>query len=101
MCIIGSYGNSPVVQPKRAWAAVSRSRSVALVIAAGVASVASSAWAASDVDVGGFHDQAIATTQQDLMGGVPAAGSPPGAGPVQMRLDVGPTSALTGFTPRL
>jgi hypothetical protein len=66
-----------------------------------MASVTSSAWAASDVDVGGFHDQAIATTQQDLMGGVPAAGSPPGAGPVQMHLDVGPTSALTGFTPRL
>jgi Gram-negative porin len=80
---------------------VSRSRSAALVIAAGVASVASSAWAASDVDVGGFHDQAIATTQQDLMGGVPAAGSPQAAGPVQMRLDVGPASALTGFTPRL
>jgi hypothetical protein len=80
---------------------VSRSRSAALVIGAGVASVASSAWAASDVDVGGFHDQAIATTQQDLMGGVPAAGSPQAAGPVQMRLDVGPASALTGFTPRL
>jgi Gram-negative porin len=62
---------------------------------------ASSAWAASDVDVGGFHDRATATTQQDLMGAVPAAGSPQGVGPVEMRLDAGPTSALTGFTPRL
>jgi Gram-negative porin len=71
------------------------------VIGAGVALVAGSAWAASEVDVGGFHDQAIATTQQDLMGDVPAARSPQAAGPVQMRMDVGPTSALTGFTPRL
>jgi Gram-negative porin len=71
------------------------------VIAAGATLVASSAWAASDVDVGGFHDQALATTQQDLMGDVPAGGSPQGAGPVEMRLDAGPTSALTGFTPRL
>ena len=59
------------------------------------------AQAASEVDVGGFHDRAIATTQQDLMGDVPAAGSPQATGPVQMRMDVGPTSALTGFTPRL
>jgi hypothetical protein len=62
---------------------------------------AASAHAASEVDVGGFHDRAIATTQQDLMGGVSAAGSPQATGPVQMRMDVGPTSALTGFTPRL
>jgi hypothetical protein len=81
-------------------AAVNRSRSAAIVIGAGVALTASSAWAASEVDVGGFHDQALATTQQDLMGG-PAVDSPEGIGPVQMRLDVGPASALTGFTPRL
>jgi hypothetical protein len=72
-----------------------------MVVGAGVALAASSAWAASEVDVGGFHDQAIATTQQDLMGAGPAADSPGGIGPVQMRLDVGPASALTGFTPRL
>jgi hypothetical protein len=66
-----------------------------------MALVATSAQAASEVDVGGFHDRAIATTQQDLMGDVPAAGSPQATGPVQMRVDVGPTSALTGFTPRL
>lgn len=70
-------------------------------IGAGVALAASSAWAASEVDVGGFHDQAIATTQQDLMGNAPAGGSPAAAAPVQMRMEVGPTSALTGFTPRL
>jgi Gram-negative porin len=66
-----------------------------------MALAAASAQAASEVDVGGFHDQAIATTQQDLMGDVPAVGSPQATGPVQMRVDVGPTSALTGFTPRL
>ena len=82
-------------------AAVTRSRSAAIVIGAGVALTASGAWAASEVDVGGFHDQAIATTQQDLVSGGPAVDSPEGIGPVQMRLDVGPTSALTGFTPRL
>ena len=82
-------------------AAVRRNRSAAIVIGAGVALAAASAQAASEVDVGGFHDRAIATTQQDLMGDVPAAGSPQAAGPVQMRMDVGPTSALTGFTPRL
>jgi porin-like protein len=82
-------------------AAVNRSRSAAIVIGAGAALTASSAWAASEVDVGGFHDQAIATTQQDLMGDVSAPGSPQAGGPVQMRLDVGPSSALTGFTPRL
>jgi hypothetical protein len=81
-------------------AAVIRS-SAAIVIGACVALAAINARAASEVDVGGFHDQAIATTQQDLMGDVPAAGSPPAAGPVQMRMDVAPTSALTGFTPRL
>jgi Gram-negative porin len=82
-------------------AAVNRSRSAAIVIGAGVALTASSAWAASEVDVGGFHDQALATTQQDLMGVGPAAGSPTAAGPVQLRVEDGPTSALTGFTPRL
>jgi hypothetical protein len=56
----------------------------------------SHAHAASEVDVGGFHDQAIATTQQDLLGGAPEP-----AGAVEMRLDAGPTSALTAFTPRL
>jgi hypothetical protein len=66
-----------------------------------MALVATSAHAASEVDVGGFHDRAIATTQQDLVGAAPAAASPETTGPVQMRVDVGPTSALTGFTPRL
>ena len=55
--------------------------------------------AASEVDVGGFHDQAIATTQQDLLGATPAPAD--AGGRVQMRLDAGPASALTDFTPRL
>ena len=40
----------------------------AIVIGVGMALAATTARAASDVDVGGFHDQAIATTQQDLLG---------------------------------
>ena len=52
-----------------------------------------------DVAVGGFHEQALATTRQDLAGAGPAT---PGAeGRVQMRLDGGAGSALTAFTPRL
>jgi hypothetical protein len=64
-----------------------------------VALVAPGAQAASEVDVGGFHDRALATTPQDLLGAAPAASEP--GGPVQMRLEAGPTSALTAFTPRL
>ena len=57
------------------------------------------AHAASEVDVGGFHDRAIATTQQDLLGGGPAPAE--SAAPVEMRLEAAPTTALTAFTPRL
>jgi hypothetical protein len=80
-------------------AAVTRSLGAAIAVGALVALPGTDARAASEVDVGGFHDQAIATTQQDLLGEAPAA--PESTGPVQMRLDAGPTSALTAFTPRL
>jgi hypothetical protein len=76
-----------------------RSLGAAVAVGAVVALVAANAHAASEVDVGGFHDRALATTQQDLLGAAPAAPEP--AGPVQMRLDPGPSSALTAFTPRL
>jgi hypothetical protein len=59
----------------------------------------SGARAGSDVDVGGFHERALATTQQELAGPAPAA--PAEEGQVQMRLEAGPGSALTAFTPRL
>ena len=90
MCIIRNTCICLWSAAKRAMPAVRRS--AAIVIGAGVAQPARQA--ASEVDVGGFHDRAIATTQQDLMGDVPAW-SPQAAGPVQMRMDVGPTSALT------
>jgi hypothetical protein len=56
--------------------------------------------AGSEVDVGGFHDQALETTQQDLLGrgSSPAAGLAAG---VQVRTAPTPSSALTAFTPRL
>ena len=80
-------------------AAVTRSSGAALAVGALVALAGTDARAASEVDVGGFHDQAIATTQQDLLGATPAPAD--AGGRVQMRLDAGPASALTDFTPRL
>lgn len=78
---------------------MSRSPGAAVAVGALVALAAIDARAASEVNVGGFHDRAIATTRQDLLGEAPAPPDP--TGPVQMRLDAGPTSALTAFTPRL
>jgi hypothetical protein len=82
-------------------AAMSRSPGAALVVGALLALAATDARAASEVDVGGFHDRAIATTQQDLLGAAPAPATSDAGGRVQMRLETGPTSALTAFTPRL
>jgi hypothetical protein len=64
-----------------------------------MALAASGARAASEVDVGGFHDRALASAQEDLASGAPATAAEEGR--VQMRLDAGPGSALTAFTPRL
>jgi hypothetical protein len=72
---------------------------VALAVGALVALGGTGARAASEVDVGGFHDRAIAATQQDLLGEAPATSDV--GGRVQMRLDTGAASALTAFTPRL
>jgi hypothetical protein len=80
-------------------ASVSRSSGVVIAVGALVAFAGTEARAASEVDVGGFHDQAIATTQQDLLGAAPVTSEADGR--VQMRLDAGPGSALTAFTPRL
>ena len=78
---------------------MSRSPGAAIVVGALVALAATDVRAASEVDVGGFHDRALATTRQDLLGTAPATSDADGR--VQMRLDTGPTSALTAFTPRL
>jgi hypothetical protein len=75
------------------------SRGAAITVGALMALAAGGARAASDVDVGGFHEQALATTRQDLLGTGP--GTAGAEGRVQMRLDAGPGSALTAFTPRL
>jgi Gram-negative porin len=79
-------------------AAVTRSAGAAFAVGALVALTGNHAHAASDVDVGGFHDRAIATTQQHLLGGGPAPAE--SAGPVEMRLEAAPSTALTAFTPR-
>ena len=60
-----------------------------------MALVGTGARAASDVDVGGFHDRALATTRQDLVGAAPATAAEEGR--VQMRVDGGSGSALTAF----
>ncbi len=78
---------------------VRSSRGAAITVGALMALAAGGARAASDVDVGGFHERALATTRQDLLGTAPDGA--PGEGRVQMRLDAGPGSALTAFTPRL
>jgi hypothetical protein len=80
-------------------ASVTRSPGVAIAVGALLVLAGTDARAASEVDVGGFHDRAIASTQQELLGVAPASPGP--AGPVEMRLEAGPTSALTAFTPRL
>jgi hypothetical protein len=73
------------------------SRGVAIVVGAIAALAASDVRAASEVEVGGFHERALATTQQDLLRPAPAEAG----GRVQMRLDAAPSSPLTAFTPRL
>ena len=81
--------------------AVARSLGAVIAVGALVALPGTDARAASEVDVGGFHDQAIATTQQDLLGEASAPATSDEDGRVQMRLNAGPSSALTAFTPRL
>jgi hypothetical protein len=78
---------------------VRSSQGVAIAAGALMALAGTGARAASDVAVGGFHEQALATTRQDLAGAGPA--TPAEEGRVQMRLDAGAGSALTAFTPRL
>ena len=60
--------------------------------------MATGARADSDVGVGGFQGQGIVTGQHELMG---AGTTPPAIGPLQIRTNDQPGSALTGFTPRL
>jgi hypothetical protein len=82
-------------------ASVTRSPGVAIAVGALLALAGTDARAASEVDVGGFHDQALATTRQDLLREEPAPATLDAGGRMQLRLDAGPGSALTAFTPRL
>jgi hypothetical protein len=53
--------------------------------------------AASEVDVGGYHDQAFEAAQRNLL----ARGPEVVDSQFQIRIESGPSSALTAFTPRL
>jgi hypothetical protein len=76
------------------WQAVRTGGAVAI---AGLALVASSASvrAASDVGIGGYHDQALLAAQRSLL-----ARSPEAMARFQISIGSGPSSALTAFTPR-
>jgi hypothetical protein len=65
------------------------------------AGLALAAWgapvrAASDVSVGGYHDQALQAAQRSLLGPAPEIMD----GRFQISIGSGPSSALTAFTPR-
>jgi Gram-negative porin len=53
--------------------------------------------AASDVNVGGYHDIALRAAQRNLLAGAPEATD---AVPLQITIGSGPSSAVTAFTPR-
>jgi hypothetical protein len=53
--------------------------------------------AASEVDVGGYHDQAFKAAQVDLLARNAEVADPH----FQIKIESGPSSALTAFTPRL
>jgi hypothetical protein len=80
---------------------VSRSRGTAVAVGVVVGLAGTAVQAASEVDVGGFHDRVMETTQRDLLNPIaPSAASPFGT-QLQVRTGPEPSSALTGFTPRL
>jgi Gram-negative porin len=79
---------------------VSRSRGAAVAVGVVASLAGTGVQAASEVDVGGFHDRVMETTQRDLLD--PISPSAPGSGTqLQVRTGSEPSSALTGFTPRL
>jgi Gram-negative porin len=80
---------------------VLRSRGVAVAAGVVVSLAGTAVQAASDVDVGGFHDRVLQTTQQDLLGASPTPTMPDLGAQLQVRTKPAPSSALTGFTPRL
>jgi Gram-negative porin len=53
--------------------------------------------AASEVDVGGYHEQAFEAAQRNLLARGPEVADPH----FQIKIESGPSSALTAFTPRL
>jgi hypothetical protein len=68
----------------------------AIVIAGLVLSWSGPVLAASEVDVGGYHDQAFAAAQRNLLARSPEVADPH----FQIKIESGPSSALTAFTPR-
>jgi hypothetical protein len=62
--------------------------------------VIGSAEAASDVDVGGYHEHALRAAQDSLLGGSGAAAGLGELGGLTISVDDAPHSALTSFTPR-
>ena len=80
---------------------ISRNRGVAVAAGVVLSLAGTSVQAASEVDVGGFHDRVLRTTQQDLLGAPATPTMPDLSGQLQVRTKPTPSSALTGFTPRL
>jgi Gram-negative porin len=80
---------------------VSGSRGVAVVVGLVASLAGTGVQAASEVDLGGFHDQTLEVSPEGLLG--------PGSSPatdllgarVEVRTAPAPASALTAFTPRL
>jgi hypothetical protein len=56
--------------------------------------------AASEVDVGGFHQQIIETARQDLLTAAPSSPAANLGTQLEVRSNPAPGSALTAFTPR-
>jgi hypothetical protein len=94
----GSFVNLPAGDDKQVLM-VSWSRGAAVAAGVVMTLAGTGARAASEVDVGGFHDQVAQSAQQDLLG---APATPSGFGAqLQVRTSPTPSSALTAFTPRL
>lgn len=68
-------------------------------VGAAAALMASPAYAASEVDAGGYLNDALRAAQADLVGGA-VAGERVGIGGIRINVEAGESSAVTGFTPR-
>lgn len=62
--------------------------------------MASPAYAASEVDAGGFLNDALQAAHADLLSGAVGTGARPSIGSIRINVEAGASSAITGFTPR-